>query len=237
MRFGPPPRMMTLRRSVGSASHSAGRSAVALVAGIHVGRARGELGGAGVDALVDRPHAQRAAPLGDLGRGQAGELGQPLVGEALLLEVEQRLGVLRQAVLARTSRLDLHELLDLAQEPRLVLARRARSPRPTGRGGTPGRSPAGGPASAAPARRRSAILSGAPLISISLRPVRPVSIERSAFCSDSWKVRPIAIASPTALHRGGEQRLGAGELLEGEARHLGDDVVDRRLERGRRRRR
>ena len=37
-----------------------------------------------------------------------------------------------------------------------------------------------------------------------------------------------------ALHRGGEQRLGAGELLEGEARHLGDDVVDRRLEGGRR---
>ena len=40
-------------------------------------------------------------------------------------------------------------------------------------------------------------LSGAPLISISLRPVRPVSIERSAFCSDSWNVRPIDIASPT----------------------------------------
>jgi hypothetical protein len=33
--------------------------------------------------------------------------------------------------------------------------------------------------------------------STSLSPVRPVSIERSAFCSDSWKVRPIAIASPT----------------------------------------
>ena len=28
-------------------------------------------------------------------------------------------------------------------------------------------------------------------------PDRPVSIERSAFCSDSWKLRPIAIASPT----------------------------------------
>ena len=34
------------------------------------------------------------------------------------------------------------------------------------------------------------------------------------------------------LHRGGEQRLGAGELLEGEARDLGDDVVDGRLEGG-----
>ena len=35
------------------------------------------------------------------------------------------------------------------------------------------------------------------------------------------------------LHGGGEQGLGLGEFLEGEARDLGDDVVDRRLEGGR----
>ena len=34
-------------------------------------------------------------------------------------------------------------------------------------------------------------------MSISSKPVRPVSSERSAFCSDSAKVRPIAMASPT----------------------------------------
>ena len=34
-------------------------------------------------------------------------------------------------------------------------------------------------------------------VTISLRPSRPVSRPRSAFCSDSWKVRPIAITSPT----------------------------------------
>jgi hypothetical protein len=32
---------------------------------------------------------------------------------------------------------------------------------------------------------------------ISSSPVRPVSSERNAFCRLSWKVRPIAIASPT----------------------------------------
>ena len=37
------------------------------------------------------------------------------------------------------------------------------------------------------------------------------------------------------LHGGRERRLGAGEFLEGEARDLGDHVVDGRLERGRRR--
>ena len=45
-------------RSLGSASHSGGVDAVALVAGIHVRGQRGELGGAGVDALVDRMHAR-----------------------------------------------------------------------------------------------------------------------------------------------------------------------------------
>jgi hypothetical protein len=30
-----------------------------------------------------------------------------------------------------------------------------------------------------------------------LKPVSPVSSPRSAFCIDSWKVRPIAMTSPT----------------------------------------
>ncbi len=37
------------------------------------------------------------------------------------------------------------------------------------------------------------------------------------------------------FHRGRQRRVGAGELLEGKARDLGDDVVDRRLEGGGRR--
>ena len=40
-------------------------------------------------------------------------------------------------------------------------------------------------------------LSGAPMMSTSSKPVRPVSIDASAFCKLSWMVRPIAMASPT----------------------------------------
>ena len=198
MRLGPPPRMMTLRRSVGSASHSAGRSAVALVAGIEVGRARRELGGAGVDALVDRAHAEARAAAATSAADLPGELGQARVGEAHLLEASRPLASVGRP-------LGAHLGLDRRRAPRSGAGttgrtcRRARSPRPRGRGGRPGRSPAGGRASAAPGRRRWRDLSGAPSISISSRPVRPVSIERSAFCSDSWKVRPIAIASPTVF--------------------------------------
>ena len=36
------------------------------------------------------------------------------------------------------------------------------------------------------------------------------------------------------FHRRGQHRLGAGKFLEREARDLGDDVIDGRLERGRR---
>ena len=126
--------------------------AVALVAGIEVGRARFELGGAGVDALEHRPHAERPAALGDLGRRQVGELAQPVVGEALLLELEQRLGVLRQAVLA-DHRLASRRAARSGAGTTARTWRRAPPPRPTGRGGRPGRSPGCGRASAATARR------------------------------------------------------------------------------------
>jgi hypothetical protein len=47
-------------------------------------------------------------------------------------------------------------------------------------------------------------------------------------------VRPIAITSPTDFICVVSVRVGIRELLEGEARDLRDDVVDRRLEAGRR---
>ena len=60
------------------------------------------------------------------------------------------------------------------------------------------------------------------------------SRERIALANACWKVRPIAITSPTRLHVRGELGVGARELLEREARPLDDDVVDRRLEARRR---
>ena len=62
----------------------------------------------------------------------------------------------------------------------------------------------------------------------------PVSSERTAFCSDSGNVRPIAITSPTDCICVPSTGAAPGQLLERPARELGDDVVDRRLERRRR---
>ena len=66
------------------------------------------------------------------------------------------------------------------------------------------------------------------------KPQRPISSERMALPRLSLNVRPMAMTSPTRLHLRAELAVGARELLEREARHLHDDVVDRRLEAGRR---
>jgi len=78
-------------------------------------------------------------------------------------------------------------------------------------------------------------LVGRALISISFRPVSPVSMERNAFCSDSWKVRPIDMASPTLFIEVVSNASAPGNFSKAKRGILGDDIVDRRLERGGRR--
>ena len=204
-----------------------------LVGRVHVGGRRGELGGAGVDALEDRVDAERA-------RGAPRPRPRSLPASAASRASEKpcafsrRSGpaVVRQAVLAdfgfrfddrlhlpEEPRVDLADgvdLLDRQAEPQRLRAARAAGPASAGRARRGWRS------CRRPGRGRGS--------STSSRPVSPVSSPRSAFCSDSAKVRPIAITSPTDFIEVVSSRLGAGEFLEGEARDLGDDVVDGRLE-------
>ena len=63
----------------------------------------------------------------------------------------------------------------------------------------------------------------------------PVSSERNAFCRLSAKVRPIAMASPTDFIAVVSTGSAPGNFFEGKARDFGHDIIDRRLERGRRR--
>ncbi len=67
--------------------------ALFLIGRIHVGGVGGELGGAGIDALVDRQYLQLVAMAAQVLLGDAEQLGQARVGEALALELVHQLAI------------------------------------------------------------------------------------------------------------------------------------------------
>ena len=161
--------------------------------------------------------------------------GDARVGEAPALQRAQALRV--EAVQRRDGpqvRSASTDSSSLVEEPRIDERQRVHVFRPTCRRGRHrrGRTCVPGPA---PSLRGAG---GEICRSVRLRPVGsspdlPVSSPRSAFCSDSWKLRPIAITSPTDFIWVVRRRVGGRELLEREARDLGHHVIDRRLEQGR----
>ena len=92
---------------------------VALVAGIHIRGQRRELGGAGVDALVDRAHAEPARAARSAPRS-AGEAGEPRIRKPHLLQPQQRSRIVGSPS-RRTSLLG-DDLADALQKPRIVAA-------------------------------------------------------------------------------------------------------------------
>jgi len=103
-------------------------SLIALVSGnacligrIHIGRGGGEFGGAGVDALEDRPDVELVAMRAYPALTGADQFGEPLVGKAHGLEAAQIDVIFGQALLANLL-FHLHDAFDLADEPRIILA-------------------------------------------------------------------------------------------------------------------
>ena len=188
MRFGPPPRITTFLRSDGARLVGGAAGERRLVGRIHVGGGRGELGRAGVDALEHRPHAERAAALGrPRRRAMPVSLPSRASEKPMALRRRKAPGVGRQALRA-----------DLAPRSRRCRGSapgtRDRSCRPSWicssvmpsriACATLRRRSGVGVPSAARMRRSCRRPGRAPRSSTSSRPVRPVSSERSAFCSD-----------------------------------------------------
>ena len=73
-----------------------------LVAAVHIRRAGLELGGAGVDPLVDRADAQPGTAAAHLGLRQSGQTSEPRIREALGLERQEGLGIVGQTAARRT---------------------------------------------------------------------------------------------------------------------------------------
>jgi hypothetical protein len=161
----------------------------------------------------------------------AGQRGEARVGEAHALEPRRRIGVdARQAVGVGASALGVRDdLLDLARNQGSIAQRVDLPRRDSRRAGLGDIKMRSGRAATQPARSSAVVPLGRPA-SVGSRPALPVSSQRSAFCSDSWKLRPIAITSPTDFIWVVRRERRCREFLEGEARDLGDDVVDGRLE-------
>ena len=202
---------------------------------IQVGSAGSELGGAGIHPLVYRMHAELFAQAAHAGFARADQTGQAAVGKALALEEIQPFAIVqrRQAQGAHLAG-DLHQFLDLHQEPRVdagqvvkMLDRVAEpeclrdEPQPPRPGHAQG------------------------LLEHGMR-VRVAAVEDfvKAIGADfqaaqGFLQRFLEGAAnghhlTDRFHLGGQTRIGLGEFLEIEARHLGDHIVDAWLEGGRR---
>ena len=211
----------------------AGDLGLLVVARIVVGGAGREFGGAGVDRLVDGVDSVGPSHLPDRLLPDAADLADLRVGEAVPFGQAERLRAERLAAGEFVG--DLVDQADLVDEPgvdpgRLVGLLDAHRPAQgllegdeaplRGRG----RGPQEGDGLLAAGRQALPVEGGAALVEGSHGLVEGLG-----------EVPAQGHGLAHRLHRGGQPRVGVGELLEGEARHLHHDVVERGLEaRGRR---
>ena len=206
---------------------------VGLVGGVVVGRGRGELGGTGVHRLVHGAHPQPVTQRADfLLPGQiAAQRGDLAVGQSCALGPPQQRLVQRRRAEDLSAQLD--EPGDLVNEPWVD---------PGGHRDLPD---AGTQPQRPLHRVQPAVVPGAQRVQSRLhrqavqvrggpKPGRG-GLHRSQCLAERLGEAPAdrhGLAG--ALHGGGQRHVGIGELLEGEPGHLDHDVIQGRLEAGRR---
>ena len=199
--------------------------ALLLVGGVEVGGVGRKFGGAGVDALVDGTDAHRQAGGADLGLLRARQLGKASVGEALALE-EEHVGLRERGErIAAELVLGLDDLADLIEEPRIdggefveLFVRHA------------GADAVGKEEDAFGAGHGDFVAklldAGARFVEAVVAGLQTAQGLLQGFLEGAADGHHLA----HGLHLRREAVVGGRELLE--ARHLRDDVVDRRLEGG-----
>jgi len=207
--------------------------ALLLVGGVHIGGGGGELRGAGVDTLVHRTHAELVAPVAQHALAHADQMGQTAIGEALALElVHDRLV---QAVDALGTHLFFQrdQFLDLHQEPGVDLGQTVHLLH--AHAGAEGIAHVPQALGARHAQLLAQAVHGVlrrgieNFIETILAGFQTTQCLLQRFLEGAADGHHLA----HRFHLGGQTRIGLGEFLEGETRHLGDHVVDGRLERGR----
>ena len=159
--------------------------------------------------------------------GDRPEVGEPPVGEAELLRGAEPAPTRSDGAAAPIDASALDDLLQVAQEPRIDLRALEDLLDARRRAGTPRRSPTAGPAAARRSARQQLL---EPRLPFRQRgPLEPgvADLERAQRLLEALlEGAPDRHRLADRLHLRGQQFVRARELLEGEARDLGDDVVD-----------
>ncbi len=204
-----------------------------LVGRIHVGGRRGELRGAGIDALEYGPYAERVPDGRHFGLAASAQNREPCVREAHRLEAAQCSWDLRQSLFPDFI-LRLHDIADFGQKPRVDLA--------SGMDVLVAETEPHGLCDlqqAVRSWRTQRRANGIAVIALSepidghfVEPGQPGLERAQRFLQALLECAADRHGFANRFHRGGEHRVGSREFLERETRDLGDHVVDGGLERG-----
>ncbi len=203
--------------------------ALFVVGRVEISRLRAELGRAGIDPLEHRPHLQRTAAVAHRRLGGVQQLGKAAIREALLLERVEMLAIeLVEGEVALQLQLGLHDVLNLRQKPRVDAGELVHF------------------VQAHALRERVADIPDALGAGLAQLLLQHLAVLRLFVHAIDAHFEPAQRLLETLLKRAahghhfadrlhlrGQTRVGLREFLEGEAWHLGDHVVDGRLERGR----
>src|SRR5690554_4682264 len=210
------------------------RLALFLVSGVHVGGVGGKLSCTGIYPLVHRANAQVVAQLAQADFGNAQQLGQAGVGEALALQAEQ--GGLVDIGLAGGFQglLFFDQVFNLHQVPGVHLGMTEHFV--DGHAGAEGITDVPGTLGAGYVQLPDQDFTGAfglQLVQLLVKTLRAHFQTTQGFLHGFLEGTTNRHHLTHRLHLGSQAGVGLGELLEGEARNLGNHVVDAGLERGR----
>ena len=209
------------------------RLALLFIGGVHIGGIGRELGGAGIDALIDRMQVVLLTQLADLAFRDARQRRQTRVGKAFALQHAQERLAQTVDAFARHLLFQTHQFFNLHQEPAVNIGQVKdaidRHPGAEGIGDIPDTLGAGIFQLAANAGQRIGV------VKVHFR-VEAVGAHFQA--AQRFLHRLLEGAAnrhhfADRFHLGGQTVVRAGEFLEVKARDLGDDIVDRGFERRR----
>ncbi len=210
------------------------RFALVLIGRVQVRGAGGELGGAGIHALVHRAHLVGTTQRAHGRFVGAGQFGQAGIGETGALELAQTCRIQRVDAVGGHLGFGLDDLFDLVQEPRVDVREREHLFH-----AETGAERITHEEQALRARGLELALDGGDVVFVGQVQAGRVQADLAGFQTTQRLLQRLLEGAAHRhhlahrLHLGGQARIGRRELLEGEARDLGDDVIDRRLERGR----